>query len=241
LKASMEKCKQLKDDIRTLVNLTVSNFVSSKVVDAGSKKVDSSNYEAGLAFIGSVLQTGERKIALMWDMYEKTGQVADVTYPKDFTIKTDDERQTKVDALILDIQKIPSDTYKRELAKQIVYELFNGKVPDSKIKKIYNEIDEAITMTTDAPTIIADVEQGLVSLETASLARGYPKGEVEKAKKDHAERLALQVTAQSELTNKVDPNATLGNQARGNPDGQGDLKTSSKEKVGKAQRGQRKL
>jgi hypothetical protein len=31
---------------------------------------------------------------------------------------------------------------------------------------------------------------GLVSAELASQIRGYPKGEVEKAKNDHAERLA---------------------------------------------------
>jgi hypothetical protein len=67
----------------------------------------------------------------------------------------------------------------------------------------------------------------LVSQELASKARGYPEGQVDQAKKDHAERLALISQAQSS------------GGARGVPDTSPDPKLDARlEKFGKEGRGE---
>jgi hypothetical protein len=63
--------------------------------------------------------------------------------------------------------------------------------------KIYGEIDRAPFTTADPDTIIAAVEAGLSGEETGSLALGFIEGEVEQARKDHAERIARIQQAQS--------------------------------------------
>ena len=62
--------------------------------------------------------------------------------------------------------------------------------------KIAKELDK--TTPTNAETLLEDVDKGLVSTEFASDLRGYPQGEVEKAKKEHAERIARIQAAQQE-------------------------------------------
>jgi hypothetical protein len=62
---------------------------------------------------------------------------------------------------------------------------------------IGNEIDKSPFTTSDPEMIIQAVETGLVGEETASLALGFAKGEVEKARKDHAERIARVQAAQT--------------------------------------------
>src|SRR4029077_13789069 len=49
--------------------------------------------------------------------------------------------------------------------------------------------DAAPVAEVDPVILIQDVQAGIVDLETASQARGYPKGVVEKAKEEQAERL----------------------------------------------------
>ena len=71
------------------------------------------------------------------------------------------------------------------------------------METINSEIDKAAAPSGDAADLAKDFESGFVSLETASQARGYKKGEVEKAKQDHAERLARIKEAQT----SVDPDA----------------------------------
>jgi hypothetical protein len=64
--------------------------------------------------------------------------------------------------------------------------------------KIHAEIDSAQVIVTDPEIIKDDHEAGFVGTELASKLRGYPEGEVEKAKKDHADRASRIALAQSE-------------------------------------------
>jgi hypothetical protein len=52
-------------------------------------------------------------------------------------------------------------------------------------------------ISSDPEAITKDLQNGLVSDATASLARGYDASEVEQAKKDHAERIARIQAAQA--------------------------------------------
>ena len=66
------------------------------------------------------------------------------------------------------------------------------------MKKIEEEIKAAVVLNADPDVIAADLEAGLVCTETASRARLYPSGEVEKAKTDHLERLKRIAVSQAE-------------------------------------------
>jgi hypothetical protein len=222
---SMAKERQLKEDIRLLINLALTTL-SPKMASADSKEMDNQGLESGLSFIGLMLEKAERKLAEFWSSYEG-GKTATVNYPKNYNLKSEDDRQREAEGNRTLMEAVPSDQYKREIAKEIVRVTLGGKVAKESIDVIFKEIDAAPTMTSDPKVISEDWKNGFVCTETASKARGYEKGEVEKAKKDHAERMAEVLKAQ-----------TAPGQARGNPDGQVGQPTGGGEKVNKPGRGE---
>jgi len=228
LMASMAKQEQLKREIRQLVNLTVANMGPQS---ADSKDKDLGSLETGLSFIGLVLENGERQIAEHWSAYLGNKQVATVKYPQNYTIKSEEQRQLEAEGDEKLLSKIPSDTFKREMAKKIANTKLGGKVSFDVLQKISKEISEAPALVSDPDQIHQDWEDGLVSTETASALRGYKPGEVEQATKDRAERIALTLEAQTAH------NEQMGGQARGAKDFQSTQPKSVDEKQGKPQRG----
>jgi hypothetical protein len=105
------------------------------------------------------------------------------------------------------MSKIPSLTFQKSLAKRIPSLVLGTKVARETMVTINSELDKAPAIVADPKVIAQDVETGLLGLDLASQIRGYPKDEVAKAKKDHAERLARIAISQSENP-----------AARGNPD-----------------------
>lgn len=195
LTVSMQKAQQLKKDIKHLVNLGVSDY-STAMSSAESKGYDSQSLEAGLSFIGLILARGENKIADIWADYEKNSP-AEIHYPASYSLKTDANRQEEADKLSKMSNKVNSSTYRKEISKQIARTLFNGKVADDTLIEILKEIDNSRTTNADPKTITSDLKDGLVSPELASDARGYPKGEVAKAKAAHEEKLRLIAISQA--------------------------------------------
>lgn len=194
LKVSMELQRELKSEIKEILSLTLSNVTATSVKpeEQGNKDL-----ESGLANIGLELEHGERRIPTFWSMYEGSKETATVSYPKNYSLITEQQRRTEAKEINELKSSIPSVTYQKEIAKQTVQVLFRDKLPNETIKKIEDEIDAAKTMTCNYEEIASDSEHGFVGDELASLARGYPVGEVEKAKKDRAEKLALMQAAQS--------------------------------------------
>ncbi len=224
LRASMSKQEQLKIEIKEILSLTLSN------ITAGSARISEQDrkqgLESGLSNIGAELEYGERRIAAIWGMYEgEANSKVVITYPLNYSIKSDKERIEEATA-INDIRvSIPSIGSQKDLSKEIITIMLSGKISNELLEKRYAEIDAAPTMTSDWEAIASDVELGLVDDETASQARGYPKGVVEKAKKDHAERIARVQAAQSAQQ------ATNGNAgARGVQGGGTDPKAGAGEK-----------
>jgi len=196
LKASMEKQATMKAEIRELVHLSVSRLDPAKA-SAESKMQDNSALENGLSVIGHELEKMERRIAYYWSVYEGSSDVATIQYPTNYSLTTDEERRKAAKELAEQLPVVPSTTYQKEIAKQIAFRLLAHKIPNEVMEKIRSEIDAAQAMTTDSNTIVQDLENGLVSLGTASKLRGYGPGEAEKAKADHAERLARIAAAQT--------------------------------------------
>lgn len=227
LAISMQKQEQLKAEIRQLVALSVVSL-SSKMASAESKAADNQGLESGLACIGLELEHGESKIAEYWAAYEGA-QCATVQYPDSYQLLTDEDRQKQSDHLVKMLPAINSVTYQKEVAKRLARTELGNKVPTETLRKIESEIDGAKVVVSDPEVIASDIENGLVSLETASVARGYPKGEVEKAKDDHAERLARIATAQA--TGQGAGAAAGIGQARGVSDLGADPKAGKSEKT----------
>lgn len=188
LMASMKKQDQLKQEIQEILSLSLSNITAGSIDLA--VQASKQGLESGLHNIGLELEHGERQIAAIWCLYEGSKEQITITYPKTYSLKTDEERRKEAKETNELKTAIPSATFQKEIGKQVALILLSGKVDAETIEKINKEIDTASTMTSDADDIATDLENGLVGDETASLARGYPPGEVEKAKKDHADRIA---------------------------------------------------
>jgi hypothetical protein len=189
LLASITKQEKMKEDIRQLTALSLSSL-KPKVQSAASKGMDNEGLEAGLSSIGFVLETAEREICKIWSHYENDKAEYQITYPRKYSIKSDkeilDEAERKETIMI----KIPSITFQKEMAKDIAQTTIGYKISPDTMEDIENEIENAPIAIVDPEILAKDAENGLVGIEFASEMRGYPKGQVEAAKKDHAEKLA---------------------------------------------------
>lgn len=184
LLASMQRQEQVKREIREMVLLALTSLTSS----ADSKNADKEKSEDGLAYIGRVLERAENQIAVYWAMYEKA-KPASVKYPVCYYLisEMDSRENAKLDLELA--SKTTSKTLRRELLKKTARTRVGPVTTAVTLAKIENEIDSNDVTLADWQEVAKDIENGLVGNELASEARGYPKGEVDKAAKDHAARL----------------------------------------------------
>lgn len=216
LLASLKLQEKMEDDIRKLVHLAVEGKAGSRTESGEAKKLSSQGLEAGLSFIGTVMETAEQQIAHIWATYENTRQpdIAIIGYPARYSLKSDDERLEESMKLMEIADKTPSKTMKHEAYKRVATLLMEDKVTPERLATIHSEIDEGKYTRTDLDFIIEARKEGLVSDETASEALGFAKGEVEKAANDHADRLERILKSQQSFGGQGVQNAA----ARGAPD-----------------------
>lgn len=199
LVASMKLQEKLESDIRKLMNLAVTTLASR--ASAESKQMDNQGLEAGLSFIGLVLESAERRVADLWAAYENANErkrkIAVIKYPDRYSLKDDAERVKEARELADLITNAPSKTARKEMWKNLFALLLSGRVNVEQMQEINEEIDNANFTTSDPEIIIAAVEAGLTGEETASLALGFAEGEVEKARADHEARIARIQQAQT--------------------------------------------
>jgi len=191
LRASMDKQQELKSDIDQLMELAVSQL-APKMASAESKDYDERGLEAGLSAIGLELEHGERCIARYWAAYEDKSrdQQPTVTYPRRYSLRSGHDKRDEAKELRESAKAIPSTTYRKEAMKQVATINVGPQVSLETLKQIHKDIDNAEVVIVDAKELKDDIETGLIDLETASKSKSYPEGSVEKAKKDHAERVA---------------------------------------------------
>lgn len=188
LKASMEKQEQLRHEVRSLVHLSLSN-VMSKSASAESKGVDNQGLESGLSYIALELEAGERKIAEHILAYLNSNNTVEVKYPTRYNLQTEDERLKEIKSLEERIAAVPSKTYQKAMAKELVVKLLGHKISEDDLQKIYTEIEQSPAIISNPDTIIKDVEAGILSHDTAAKIRLYPEGEAQLAEAEHVERL----------------------------------------------------
>jgi hypothetical protein len=201
LMASMKKQTQIKDEMRSLLNQRLTELGTRNTIE--SKEFEVRGLEAGLSQIGLVLERAETRIALIWADYENTETTPSIKYPRHYNLKSDSAIREEAKDLREHLSTIPSKLYQKEVAKEITTLVMGNKLPPELLVEIHNEIDKSEVIITDPEVINQDVEKGLVGVEYASILRGYPKGQVEEAKKDHAERLARINEAQSKAARGI--------------------------------------
>lgn len=209
LEASMALQSKYEADIRKVINLAVVNLSARS--SAESKSMDNQGLEAGLSYIGLVLESAERRIAELWASYEEKNPsrrtIATIKYPDRYSLKTDADRIDEASKLAELMFKVPGRTVKKEIGKVISTTLLAGKVPVNVLEHISKEIDAAAFTTSDPKTIIDAKNAGICGDETASIALGFEDDEYLKAREDHVERARRLVEAQAAGKATSDPAA----------------------------------
>lgn len=207
LMASIKLQEKLEDDIRKLVNLSVQNKLGQQAISAEAMRMSDQGLEAGLSYIGLVLEGGERDVAKFWAAYENADaekrQIATVKYPDRYSLKDDVDRISEAQELSKLMYAVPGRTVKKELSKGIVTVLLSGKVSTDRIDEIFSEIDDAEYTTSDPEIIIKAQEAGLVGEETASIALGFSDDEYIEARQDHVDRATRILEAQAGVSLKA--------------------------------------
>ena len=199
LEASMDKQKQLKEEIRLLVNLALSNMSPTRS-SSESKQHDQQGLEAGLAYIGQELERAERYIADIWHQYLGSDTIIYISYPNSYDLKTDEQRQIEASKDLDMVSKTPSLVAQKELTKRAMLKLFGTSLDHSKMEQINDQIDSAQVLAIDPIILHKDLEAHLVSNEFASGLRGYPEGESVQAGLDHADKLSRIAVSQAEAS-----------------------------------------
>lgn len=199
LLASIRLQEKMEDDIRRIINLSVTQKSGSRTESGEAKKMSSQGLEAGLSFIGTVMQQAEQLIATYWSAYEdtKSPKIATIAYPKRYVLKDEQDRLDEAKGLIAIIDSIPCELARKATAKKIVTLLLGSTSTSEEIDAMHKEIDKNGYTSADLLRLTFAVEKGLVSKDTASHSMGYGKDEVEKARKDREEDVMLTVLAQS--------------------------------------------
>jgi len=227
LRASLELQERLKRDIRELVNLAVSSLAVR--TSAESKAMDNQGLEAGLSYIGLLLESAERQIAEHWAAYEERNvlkrEVAMIRYPERYSLKSDADRIKEAKDLQTLMGAVPGRAVKRELAKGIVQALLGGKISVDDLDGISREIDGAHYTTSDPNVIIQAVINGVCGAKTGAIALGFDDDEYLAARQDHAERLKIIAGSQGVGQGSSDP------AARGVTDLSGDPNAGAEEKA----------
>lgn len=200
LEISIKLQEKLEDDIRKLVNLAVANKVG-RPISAESKDMDNQGLEAGLSFIGLILENAERRLGEYWAGYEERQitkrQIPVVKYPVRYSLKSDGQRIEEAKKLADLMYSVPGRTVKQELAKGVVTSLFSGRVAVDSMEKMYKEIDSADYTTSDPEIIIQAQQAGLCGEQVASMALGFKPDEYIQAREDHAARIVRIAIAQT--------------------------------------------
>ena len=188
LQASMNKQAQLKEEMRQLLSLSISNLRSTWA-SADSKAADKEVESNGLAEIGRELERFERHVAQVWHEYEGVENNVQVIYPKDYTLQSTSAAIEEAERLNKMMHVVPSITYQQNIGLRVARKLLTGHVSATVLEQVEKEITASPCMNSDPTVITMDLKNGLVGNDLASRLRGYPDGEVDKAEVDHAEKL----------------------------------------------------
>lgn len=212
LQISMKLSDSMKDDIRMIINLSLTT-IKPRAASAESKALDERGLEAGLSAIGLELEAGENEIAAIFADYEDTEHIASVKYPNKYELKSDEDRRKDAEEILSLKEKFPSPTVRKELSAMAAETLFGHRLKPAVLQQAIAELEAAKGTVSDAKSIALDIAEGLVSKKTAAVLRGYDSDEVKTAQEEAAAKQALVIAAQrgdDNFDNSIDDKGSRG-------------------------------
>lgn len=197
IRVSMEKQQAIATDIRVVSNIALTSMSIAALEQSGaSKEADRVGLEASLAFLASVVETGEKDIAALFHEMMGIQEEPTVVYPRNFNVKTDAENRAEAKELIEIRDSIPVAAFQKEMNKRISAAALRGHV-DPEVEA---GIDEAIDGHIDWDTSVEHAnamtmhrQNGLVTSDMASVLMGFPAGQAALARNEKAEDLDSQL------------------------------------------------
>jgi hypothetical protein len=191
LTVSMAKQESIAKEIRVLVDLALVSLSVRAVEQSGkSKEADRIGEEAGLAYIGQALETGERELANLWHMMAgETAENINVKYPESYSIATPEERREAAAQLRKLHSAVRSAKYQHVIDQRIAVILLKGLASAEEIELIMKEIEENAFLDDDserAEIVQKDVAVKILSRESGAMVRGYSPDEASKVRGEEA-------------------------------------------------------
>jgi len=206
LEASMLKQKRIEEQIHSIIHLNLTSIQGHTAGASETKRWEESREEDGLKVIGEELETAENMIAFFWELYEGVDpgaaqkKRAKITYPQTYEYRSYQDRYEEAGAISKIAAEIPSPQGRKEIAKVMVYDLLNNRVPSETLRQIQTEIDNSVGLITDPTQLYRLVEGGVVSPQTAAVLLGFADDEAEKAEEARVRRATLIALAQQQAT-----------------------------------------
>ena len=203
VKVSMEKQDRLAKGMRMLVDLAlISMSVKAAEQSGKSKEADRVGTEAGLSYIGTVLETGDREVAsLMHEFLSKDGKTEhEVKYPEGFSLKTAEDRQKEAETLRGQRSAVQSPTFAKSVDKRIAEISLRGIATPEEIKAVQDEIDVAPYIDDDpqrSKVVLEDVKAGVVSKRRATVLRAHEESEAAAVMDEEEERMNRAISGQT--------------------------------------------
>ena len=214
LRVSMEKQQKMEEKIRLLTNLRLMN-IRPKMMSAASKEVDNQGLEAGLSFIGQILETVEGQLAKIWVDYLSLTEadIPVISYPDSWQLLPPEERRSRTDHLLEMRKRVPSRKFQEIITLQIADINVKDVATRQEWSEIQKEILAARVFHDDAESVQKDMEIGALDHDLGSQIRGYPEGTGAKAQKEFVQRAQIIANMQKETARgnddeDPDPNAS---------------------------------
>lgn len=189
LLASMAKQKEIRDEIDQLLDLSMASQSKGKLQQSGaSKSMDRVDLDAGLGYIGQVMETAEREVSEVFHFFLGSKVAAHVKYPATYSIKTEEERLEDANKLFAVADKVYEPIAQAELHKRGAEILLGTLVDSTTLDKIMTAIDKRVSDGTwfdtnldRATAIQQDVLNGIGSKAGAARRRWIPENEATEA------------------------------------------------------------
>lgn len=184
LKASIVKQETVAKEIRILVDLALVSLSVHAIEQSGkSKEADRVGEEAGLAYIGRALESGERDLNELWHMMagiDASQLDLQVNYPSGYSIKTQEQRLDEAEQMRKLRSAVRSEAYQKAMDQRIAEVVLKPVTTSEELAEILAEITEGTYFDDDkerANVVQRDVALRIISRGKASELRGYGEDE----------------------------------------------------------------
>lgn len=186
LKASHDYRSRMADEVRQMINVAVQSQTGVRSESREQRELSAEGLEAGLHFIAMKLQQAERQIAKYYSMYQRSDDVAVITYPKRFRLKREAERIADAQELKKLVDGLPGQINKKEGYKRVILQLFTGTVDSTTMAKMLRAVDQH-PYIGDPEKIMDLIENALITRSRAAQSFDLPEDEVEDAMQEKIE------------------------------------------------------